>query len=207
MIYFIPARKGSKGCPFKNRLLFNNTYNSIPQEYRNSIVVSTDDDWIMNICNTYKIRCIERPEKLSNDTASIKDVLLHYINESGSNEPITLLYLTYPNRIFNDILGAYRFYKKNGAKSLLCKKEVKTHPYLCMYEKFNNKGVQIVKHNFYRRQDYPKCFEISHYIGIFDSSEIINLNDNLYNRNTIFYQIEDQLDVDLPADLNKIKNT
>ena len=88
---------------------------------------------------------------------------------------------------------------------LLCKKDIKgTHPYLYMFDLGDNKGKQLIEHNLYRRQDYPKVFELSHFISIFKVSELDNLNNNLYNDETIFYQINNVIDVDTVNDLNKL---
>jgi CMP-N-acetylneuraminic acid synthetase len=72
-----------------------------------------------------------------------------------------------------------------------------------MLEVDNLMGEQLRPHNLYRRQDYPKVFEISHFIAIFNVDELENLNDNLYNNNTIFYPIKDIIDVDTKNDLDK----
>jgi CMP-N-acetylneuraminic acid synthetase len=125
------------------------------------------------------------------------------IQDKHQERTIVMLYLTYPERTFEEVSKALEFYHKNNLKSLLCKKEVKSHPYLCMFEEDDGRGRQIVEHNLYRRQDYPKCFEISHYISIFDINEIANLNNNLYNKDTYFYQICDKIDVDEEKDLRK----
>ena len=53
----------------------------------------------------------------------------------------------------------------------------------------------------YRRQDYPNCFEISHYVCIFKIFEIKLLNKNMYNDFTVFFPIEERLDVDTMKDL------
>ena len=62
---------------------------------------------------------------------------------------------------------------------------------------------QVIQHNFYRRQDYPKCFEISHFISIFSKKELKHLNNNLYNKETIFMPIQNFIDVDTSKDLEK----
>lgn len=206
MKIFIPSRLGSKGIPFKNRILFDYTYNIIPEQHKKDIIVSTDDPDIITKCQGLNIDYIERTEILSNDTASMKDVLLDYNNKRLPDEPILLLYLTYPNRKWDDVLKAYDFYLINKANSLLCRKDVKTNPYLCMYMLDGIHGEPIIKHNLYRRQDYLPTFEISHYIGIFNPSEINNLNLNLYNKQTVFFPIKDTIDVDLPSDLEKFFN-
>jgi CMP-N-acetylneuraminic acid synthetase len=126
------------------------------------------------------------------------------INSGDLNGNVIMLYLTYPERTWDDILKAYKFFITNNSKSLLCKKQIKcTHPYLYMLELDNNMGEQIREHNLYRRQDYPKVFEISHFISIFNTNVINELNNNLYNKETIFYPIDDIIDVDTEKDLNK----
>ena len=91
--------------------------------------------------------------------------------------------------------------KLTQSKSLLCKKEVKTHPYLCIYDN----GKQVVKHNLYRRQDYPTIWEISHYICIFEVGELKKLNKNLYNKHTHFMKINDCVDVDYEKDFLQVR--
>ena len=65
------------------------------------------------------------------------------------------------------------------------------------------KGEQLIKHDLYRRQDYPNCFEISHFICIFEVSELNNLNKNMYNHDTVFYKIGEVVDVDELTDIEK----
>ena len=91
----------------------------------------------------------------------------------------------------------------NQAKSLLCKEEIKDHPCLSMYELEENKGKQIISHDLYRRQDYPKCFRLSHFISIFDSREFSKLNNNLYNEGTLFFPVDLSLDVDTENDYDQ----
>ena len=197
--FLIPARKGSKGVPYKNRKLINKTIDSIPIKLRDNILISTDDEVIKQKYNNLKIH--NRSEKNSQDISSMKDLMLEIKNDIEI-ENIILLYTTYPERTFKDILDAVSFYEKNNSSSLLCKKELNVSPFLMMYES-GIKGKQIIKHNLYRRQDYPKCFEISHFVCVFSMKELNKLNNNLYNEDTIFYPIEDVIDVDTHKDLEK----
>ena len=205
----IPARQGSVGFPFKNRILLKHTVSIIPEEFLHTVTVSTDDAEIMQMARDTNIDVLVRPPCLSNDTASMKSVVTHYIQEKKipDDDIIVVLYLTYPHRKWMDVIHAILFFINEMNESapepasMLCKKDVKTHPYLCLRETDDVHGAQIVRHNLYRRQDYPKCFEISHYICMFKARKIMLLNDNLYNNKTIYYKIDkDTIDVDYPAD-------
>ena len=198
----IPARLGSKGVKFKNRLLLDYTLDSIPSIYRERVFVSTDDPVLHKRCRDKNISFFNRPKDLSSDTASMKAVLLHAKNLIKSKY-IMVLYLTYPERSWQDIEDFLFFFEDNKAKSALCRKEIKSSPFLMMYQEHGFKGRQIINHNLYRRQDYPKCFEISHFISAFDRSEIENLNNNLYNKDTIFFEIQNKIDIDTNLDLRE----
>lgn len=203
----IPARRNSKGLPFKNRLLFNKTIDSIPKEYHKHIVVSTDDEYLIEKCESIGLRVSIRPDELSIDTTSTKEVVKYLVKNGDLNEydVVIMLYLTYPERTFNEIKEVYNIFINENIKSLLCKKDIKgTHPYLYMLDTGENKGMQLIKHDMYRRQDYPDIFEISHYISIFNVNEIDNLNNNLYNKKTYFFKISDVIDVDTEKDLNEL---
>jgi N-acylneuraminate cytidylyltransferase len=202
---------GSKGIPFKNRELFWRTAQTIPSDKKRNVWVTTDDPIISELARDYDFNVINRPSELASDTATIRETVLHVIQTANirSDELIAMLYLTYPQRTWQDVEDAIDFfldyYKMEVTDSLLCKKEVKTHPYLCMYERGVNGifGSQVVRHDEYRRQDYPKCYEISHYISIFKASAVYKLNRNLYCDSTVFYPIDDVIDIDLPEHLEK----
>jgi len=201
----IPARRGSKGLPFKNRTLLDDTLKIIPNAYLPWTYISTDDSEIIKMCKKRNINFVKRSPTTSGDTASTKSVLVEFMKRMkiGYNDTIITLYLTYPERTWADVQAALTFFNKKGANSLLCKKEVDTHPYLCMFEK-GDKGKQVIPHSLYRRQDYPKCFEISHYISIVNVNHLNKVNYNLYNMETVYFPIGKVIDVDTPDDLAKV---
>jgi CMP-N-acetylneuraminic acid synthetase len=203
MTIIIPARKNSKGLPFKNRKLIKHTLNTIPSEFLDDVIITTDDEIIIEEATKRKVKVIERSANLCLDDVSIRDVMEDVITKYDleDNETIVMLYLTYPERTWKDIGSALDFYHKNKTKSLLCRKDLQFSPFLCMIES-GLRGKQLTPHNFYRRQDYPKCFEISHFICVFQVGELNKLNKNMYNGDTIFYGIRNIVDVDTSEDLN-----
>jgi len=211
MKIIIPARKGSKGLPFKNRQLFQYTSDIVPKEFYDLVWVTTDDHKIMEYAGDYPFNIIDRPTDLAEDDTSIRDVMTHAISniKADPDEPIVMLYLTYPERTWSHIEEAVElfieYYDMGLCDSLLCRKEIKSHPYLYMYERGVDGmfGEQVVQHDEYRRQTYPPCFEISHYISIFTPASINRLNRNLYSKDTIFFSVPDVIDVDTKFDLNQ----
>ena len=215
MKIIIPARLGSKGFPLKNRELFKYTADSITKDLVSKVWVTTDDSVIKLMALDYNFNVIERPSELATDTASIRDVMLHVVEEIGGStyDVITMLYLTYPQRTWQQIIAAHRFFVKHYdmgiTGSMLCRKEIKTSPYLYLEESGAKAlfGKQLKKHDLYRRQDYPTCFEISHFISIFTVGELYKLNNNLYNKSTVFYKIPEVVDVDYLTDLKKLNGS
>lgn len=207
MRIIIPARAGSKGMPFKNRKLFKYTADTIPDIMKHKTYVVTDDEEIKFMAIEAGFKALHRPEGLSQDETSTKSVMRYALEKLDvKNETIIMLYLTYPERTWQDVNDAVALFKCNDISSLLCKKPLKTSPFLMLKSEPGNRGSQLFYHNLYRRQDYPECFEISHFIAMFNSSELNKLNNNLYNNDTYFMEISEKtIDVDEKKDLDRFE--
>lgn len=190
---------GSKGFPHKNRKLFEYTAKTFPEHIKSRLYVSTDDDVIKNLAKRNNINIIDRPLELSQDKTSMKDVLRHFRDclniENSSN--IVLLYLTYPERTWSDIKKIYNYFLSTNKKSLVCCEDVEEHPYLCFHEKANHRAELIIEHEFYRRQDYPKCVKLSMFVACYTVGVIEELHDLMFEKNSVFYKLEQhKIDVD-----------
>ena len=205
IFFVIPARRDSKGFPFKNRKLLDYTINEIPIELHEKTIVTTNDEKIIKKLSSTSINVLKRDEKLCLDDVNIRDVMMDVADkfDMNPNDTIVMLYLTSPDRKFSDIKKILGYYDERKIRTLTCCVEPKTHPYLCLYKKEGEKGEQIVKHDLHRRQDYPECFEVRHFICIFQVGEIQKLNKNMYNENTVFYKIDNDMDVDYENDLKE----
>ena len=210
MRYFvIPARRNSKGLPFKNRKLFTFTALTIPEREIPHSIVSTDDEEVAKMAKEMNFPVHSRRAEVSLDTTSTTDLLKEIAECWGmrDEDEIVMLYLTYPERTYGDIEHIYEFYKKNNGETLLCKETATTHPYMCYYELADNKGIRIVDHDLYRRQDYPPCFFVSYYVAIVRVDYLKLVNKNLYHPRTLFYQLDnDSIDVDTQEDLENFLN-
>lgn len=202
----IPARAGSKGFPRKNLKLFDYTASSIPKSVTDRVTVLTDDPDVAEKASSWGFNHVNRPDEVSNDTASTKSLVEWYNdNHNPEGSILILLYLTYPERAWTDVEFAISLFEASGKSSLLCRKDLELSPFLILKEEEGMRGSQLFYHNLYRRQDYPPCFEISHYICIVNPKSINKLNDNLYNSDTIYMKIDKEtIDVDYKKDLDSI---
>ena len=204
----IPARKGSKGFPGKNNYLFDYTARQIPLNLSDRVVFTSDDDELLERAEEYNFKTLKRKDELSTDETKMGDVIKDVAKQFDldSNHDIITLYLTYPQRTWMQVSEIYDFYKTGNCKSLLCKKEIKTHPYMCFYEEENFKGSKVIDHNLYRRQEYPKCFESCHYVVITKVNILDELDNNLYHKDTCFYKLENKIvDVDYLKDFDDFR--
>ena len=114
-IVIIPARGGSKGLPNKNMYPINGKpliewtlEQAKISKYLDKIIVSTDDNNIMDLAKRKGAKIIERPMNLSGDNASSESALIHSIdilNRKFNSQPDIIVFLqaTSPLRKKNDI--------------------------------------------------------------------------------------------------------
>ena len=73
--YIIPARKNSKGVPYKNRELFNFTASTIPKDLKKQVIVTSDDEVVQNLAKQHGFKVRERPAEISKDDTNIRDYI------------------------------------------------------------------------------------------------------------------------------------
>mgnify|MGYP000362601985 CR=1 FL=1 len=88
--FIIPARRDSKGLPFKNRKLLDYTINNIPTELHEKTIVTTNDEEIIKRLSSTKINVLKRDEKLCLDDVNIRDVMEDVANEFHMNSEDTI---------------------------------------------------------------------------------------------------------------------
>ncbi len=137
ILYFIPARGGSKGLPGKNIRLLNgkpmiawSIEAALNSKHKRKVIVSTDSDEIAEIA---KVNHAEvpflRPSELSTDTATTMDVIFHCLNWFESKgeifDYVVLLQPTSPLRTEKHIDEAFMLLKEKKASAVVsvCKNE------------------------------------------------------------------------------------
>ena len=190
--FLIPARKGSKGFAFKNRFLFDSTANIIPENLRDKVYVSSDDEELEKKASFFGFNFVQRPKKYAQDKTSMKDVLIHFCNEKKlkKDDIIILLFLTYPDRTWESINKIHTYFLEQKAKSLICLEPVSEHPYLMFVKEGEENYKLLIEHSLYRRQDYPTVHKQSFYCACYLAEEVHTLRDLLFSEGTTFYTLD-----------------
>ena len=196
---FIPARKGSIGFKYKNRLFFDNTADFIDKiEWFEKVIVSTDDEEIIEKADERNYTSHFRSQELSGPDVSIKSVLENVFRDAHlSNDVyVWLFYLPIIYKKMSDYVEAKRILDKIRPGSLCTFIPARTHPYNCW--KYDDKKMgleQFIPNDVFRRQDLQEAWMHYHYIYVCRISEIINLNSELLNSKTypIFIEFSEGL--------------
>lgn len=122
----ILARGGSKRLPRKNviplckkPLISWSIEAALKSKYIDKLVVSSDDDEILNISNNLKVTSIKRPCELATDQSTSYDALLHVLKKFTGYEYIVLLQPTSPLRDENHINEAIELVHKKNAEAVV----------------------------------------------------------------------------------------
>lgn len=128
----IPARGGSKRLPRKNildlcgkPLIAYTIEAALKSKSISKVVVSSDDEEILNISKKFGADIIKRPIDLARDTATTFDAIKHTIDNFEKYDYIVLLQPTSPLRNEKHIDEAIQLLKEKNAHAVIsvCKME------------------------------------------------------------------------------------
>ena len=210
----IPARGGSKRLPRKNVLdlagkpLIAWTIDAAKgSKYIDKIIVTSDDDEILQISDDLSVDTNKRPDELASDTATTVAVTEHTIdNLNDTYDFIIILQPTSPLRTFKHIDEAIEllFKKKADAIVSVCETE---HSPLWSNTLSDNKSMEGFISKDYlnkRSQDLPKYFRLNGAIYICDVCKFKQYQSLLIDKNIYAYEMssEDSIDIDTQIDFD-----
>ena len=213
----IPARGGSKRLPRKNILDLNGkpliTWTieaSLKSKYIDNIVVSSDDDKILDIAKNLDVKTIKRPQNLANDTATTTDVLVHVIkNIDKKYDYIVLLQPTSPLRDEKHIDEAMELLESKKADAIVSVCEMEHSPLwsntLPKDLSMDNFIKEEVKNK--RSQDLEKYYRLNGAIYICKTDKFSKEN-TLFLKDNIFAYIMDRkssVDIDEEIDFKFVE--
>jgi len=211
MIAIIPARGGSKGIPKKNlqevgdRPLVVRAIEAA-QLVCERVIVSTDDFDIWDLARSQGAEALTRPKHLATDTAGIKEVVKHAVDQLNLTDDLLIFLPSYPFRDKELLTKFVSFWinNKEDTDSCVCSVPVKDHPLLCFTsdpaKEFT--GNPVFKTPIYTRQNRKPVFRICHLLAAVKSNKVDFVDAGLWNRSTIFFDLTyPPVDIDTYEDL------
>lgn len=211
-VALVPARSGSKGLSGKNikeldglPLIAHSIKPALECKRISEVFVNSDSKEYLSIGEKYGAKSYLRKKENAGDGASLRDVMVEFCSfikhEMQEINAIIVLYPTYPFRSsddLNNILDAYE--KLEEGRSLIGLLEPKTHPYLIYNREDSGEIRQWSKYDpikFYRRQDYPVAYELSHWACVVPVDGVYGFDSQMINENTFGYFIKKKRIVDI----------
>ena len=207
----IPARGGSKRLPRKNildlcgkPLISWSIEAALKSKYISKVVVSSDDEEILNISSNFGADIIKRPYELANDTATTFDAIKHTIDNLEEYEYVVLLQPTSPLRNEKHIDEAIELLEEKQADAIVSVCEMDHSPLwsntLPKDGNMNNFLRDEVLNK--RSQDLEKYYRVNGAIYICKTDKLLE-NKSFFLKDNIFAYIMDRkssIDIDEEID-------
>lgn len=220
VLALIPARKGSKGLPGKNRALLlgrplvDYTLDAaISAPSIDETWLSTDDEEILSLGAQRGVRILKRPDAFASDTASAMDVVDHWLTvlpaEVKAQDPL-IVYLqpTSPLRTAGHIEQCLALLESAKSSCLLSVVEMEKSPYKAFKIDANGRLESLFDERLsnQRRQDLPKVFLPNGAIYIFGLSDYERRGGFPSNGSLSFEMSrDDSTDIDDQSDMEKVQ--
>jgi len=214
VLSLILARGGSKRLPNKNilelagkPLIAWSIEASLSSKCVSRTIVSSDDDRILSIAESYGAETVIRPEHLATDIASSEEAMMHAVKSIGGNfDYIVLLQPTSPLRTSTNIDNAFGAMLNTGATGLISVYECDNSilkAFTINNDGFLN-GIHSNKVPFMRKQDLPATYMSNGAIYIIKADYFLQTG-QLYSEYTIPYLMSssESIDIDTAEDLER----
>jgi CMP-N,N'-diacetyllegionaminic acid synthase len=216
-VAIIPARGGSKGIPRKNLveicgkpLIAWSILQAKKARQIDSVWVTSDDDEILSVAESFGARPIQRPAEISGDQASSELAWLHALDAIEGQgvciELVVAMQATSPIREPSDIDGGLQMLCEQGFDSLLSVAEVED---FFTWRIAADGGAESVNYDYLnrkRRQQIEKHFLENGSFYIFRPIQLRRDNNRLGGRIGLFvmgrhkmFQIDNPEDIELCA--------
>lgn len=207
----IPARGGSKRLPRKNLLelvgkplISWSIEAGLQSKHIDKVIVTSDDEEILNISRKFATDILKRPKELASDTATTVDVIKHTIENVGSYDYIVLLQPTSPLRNFKHIDEAIELLKTKETDAVISVCEMDHSPLWSNTLPADGSMVNF-KHESAigkRSQDLEKYYRINGAMYICKTEKLLE-EESLFLSDNIFAYVmsrENSIDIDEEID-------
>ena len=219
ILAIIGARGGSRGVPGKNILQISGkpllawTIEAAQaSKFISSIIVSTDDDKIINVAKQYEVEVLKRPLKLATDKSPAVPFMLHAIKNFQKNHNylpniIMLLQPTSPLRTGKHIDEAISLMFKKKADAVLSVKKIdKQHLKTFLVKKDYLTPAVNKNFPFMSRQLLPEIYTSNGAIYGMYTKKFIKIK-KLFTAKTVPYLMDydSSMDLDYPEEIPLIE--
>jgi CMP-N-acetylneuraminic acid synthetase len=210
-VAIIPARGGSKGIPGKNirpflglPLVAHSIRAALAAKTVDEVLVSSDDDAILDVARSHGAVCLKRPADISGDEASSEAAVLHAMASHpgcADAETIVMLQCTSPLTTSEEIDQVVRARLSLSAGTAFSVVEV--HAFLWEIAE-DGSGIGV-NHDAtkprQRRQDRPRQFRETGAIYAFDKEGFAAAGQRFFGRSVpVVLSEATEIDLDTPRD-------
>lgn len=207
----IPARGGSKRLPRKNvlnlcgkPLIAYSIEAGLKSKYISKVIVSSDDEEILQISQNFGADVIKRPDNLATDTATTFDTIEHAINSLEKFDYIILLQPTSPLRNEKHIDEAIELLNQRNADAIISVCETEHSPLWC-----NTLNEDLSMADFLskelldkRSQELPKYYRLNGAIYICKTEKFLNNRGFFLENSIIAYMMDKKDSVDIDEEID-----
>ena len=212
----IPARGGSKRLPRKNildlagkALIEWSIEAGLKSKYIDAVVVTSDDEEILNISKKNGAHIIKRPDALANDTATTFDTVKHVIENSQHYDYIILLQATSPLRNSKHIDEAIELLISKNADAVISVCEMEHSPLWSNTLPEDGDMSHFLKEEIKnkRGQDLATYYRPNGAIYICKTDELLETKTFYFEKNIYAYFMDNRcsIDIDTPLDFELAK--
>ena len=208
----IPARGGSKRLPRKNLLdlcgkplIAYSIEAGLKSKYLNKVVVTSDDEEILQISQNFGANIIKRPDELASDTATTFDAIEHTIKSLEKYDYVVLLQPTSPLRDEKHIDEAIELLEEKNADAVISVCEMEHSPLWSntLQEDLNMSAFLRDEVKNKRSQDLEKYYRLNGAIYICKTEKLLENRGFFVEKNIFAYIMnqENSIDIDTKLDL------
>lgn len=218
IVAMVPARAGSEGLRDKNirklagkPLIAHSIQPALECEVVSKTYLNSDSEKYLEIGTNAGATAYRRPDELGCSETTMQAVVAEFIHNLHANgeqfDAVLVLYPTYPFRTAGLLRNIVDFYLENpGCHSVVGLKQPETHPYLCATQEPDGGVKTFLEYDvntYYRRQDYPQCYQFTAWAMVVSVEHIDKLNAQMMSPDTVGYVVPDTVRiVDIDTDID-----
>jgi len=202
----VPARGGSKRLPRKNILNLNGkpliAYSieaGLQSKYIDKVIVTSDDEEILNVSKEFGADIIKRPDELASDIATSFDAIKHTIENVDKYDYIILLQPTSPLRSAVQIDEAIELFKTKEANAVVSVCEMDHSPLWSntLPQDASMQGFLRDEVLNKRSQDLEKYYRLNGAIYICKTDKLLEEESFLLKENIFAYVMDRESSIDI----------